>query len=225
LIESNLFIIQEGPPPETSSKRVAGEGMTIQLRNIDWNGKQCLPAFSSLTRLQAVIPYEVAYLALNTLEFMKIIQGSEFFLNPGSEYGKEFTREEIGSLIDGSIWKTSEMHVMEKDLKVVIGEPANYPTELANALTRYFRNTKSVKRAYLAHFFNPEYDEKPHTLIAVDFVGEWDSLMAGAGMVARDVHVPDPPVDFLPMSGSVGIEDYFRNECKPFYQRKRFGIF
>jgi hypothetical protein len=168
---------------------------------------------------------EVGYLALNAIELMKITQGAEFILNPGADFGKEFTKQEIASLIDGSIWQPTEKYVAKEATQVLIGQPKNYPKELVNALMRYFKTQKNVKRAFLAHFINPQRDEKAHTLIAVEFVGDWESIMAGAGIVARDVHVPDPPVDFLPMTGKDGIEDYFRRDCKPFYERKLFGLF
>jgi hypothetical protein len=225
LVESDLFIIQEGAPPETSGRTILKESQTIQVRHVDWNGKPCIPVFTSLPRLRATLREEVGYLALNSLEFMKITQGAEFILNPGSDYGKEFTKAEIASLIDGTIWRPSERYVAKEAAQVMLGQPSNYPTELAAALSRYFKTRKEVKRAYLAHFFHPERDEKAHTLIGVEFTGDWDPLMAGAGMIARDVHVPDPPVDFLPMTGQKGVEDYFRKDCKPFYERKLFGLF
>jgi hypothetical protein len=161
---------------------------------------------------------------LNALEFMKITRGADLILNPGSEFGKEFTKAEIESLLDGSIWKPSERYVAKEETKIMIGQPSNYPKELMDALARYFRKTKEVKRAYLAHFFNPERDEKPHTLIGVEMSGDWDLVMSGAGMVARDVHIPDPPVDFIQITGKGGVEDYFKRDCKPFYERKLFGI-
>ncbi len=192
---------------------------------MEWNGKSYLPVFSSLSRLQSVLREEAGYLALNAIEFMKITQGADFILNPGSDYGKEFTKEEIASLIDGSVWKPTERYVAKEAEQVMIGQPSNYPKELADTLSRYFKTQKGVRRAFLAHFFQPQRDEKPHTLIAVDFTGDWDPIMAGAGMVARDVCVPDPPVDFLPMSGKDGVEEYFRKDCKPFYERKLWGLF
>ncbi|MFT3991179.1 MAG: enhanced serine sensitivity protein SseB C-terminal domain-containing protein [Luteolibacter sp.] len=225
LASADLFIIQEGPPPATSGKTVLKESQTIQIRHMEWNGKNYIPVFSSLPRLQAVLREEAGYLALNAIEFMKITQGAEFILNPGSDFGKEFTKQEISSLIDGSIWQPTERYVAKEAAQVMIGQPANYPKELADALTRYFKTQKGVKRVFLAHFFHPQRDEKAHTLIAVEFTGEWEPIMAGAGIVARDVHVPDPPVDFLPMTGKDGIEDYFRRDCKPFYERKLFGLF
>ena len=83
-----------------------------------------------------------------------------------------------------------------------------------------------VKRAYLAHFFDPERDQKPHTLIAIESTGDWDQTAAGAGLIARNVAVPDPPVDFMPITGKGGIEDYFRQGIKPFYEKKKFlGLF
>ncbi len=225
LVRSDLFIVQEGPPPETSGKRVLEEGMSLQLRNIEWEGKPYIPVFSSLAQLQGAVQEEVGYLALNALEFMKITRGAELLLNPGSDYGKAFTRDEIASLLDGSMWQPSEQYTAKKDTQVMIGQPSNYPSVLADALVRYFKKTKAVKRAYLAHFFNPENDEKPHTLIAVEVAGDWNSVMAGAGMVARDVEVPDPPVDFLQVTGQSGLEDFFKGDIKPFYERKFLGLF
>lgn len=225
LANADLFIIEECPLPTTSGKTILKENQKIQIKHMELNGKSYIPVFSSLPRLQAVLREEAGFLALNAIEFMKITLGAEFVLNPGSDYGKEFTKEEISSIVDGSIWQPSESYVAKKDEQVMIGEPANYPTELAAALSRYFKSQKAVKRAFLAHFFHPKRDEKPHTLIAIEFQGDWDPIMAGAGMVARDVQIPDPPVDFIPMTGGGGVEEYFRKDCKPFYERKLFGLF
>ena len=224
LASADVFIIQEGPI-ESPGGAVLKQGQTVRIRHMESNGKNYIPVFSSLPRLQAVLREEAAFLSMNAIELMKLTRGAEFILNPGSDYGKEFTKGEIASIVDGSIWQPTESYVAKKDEQVRIGQPANYPTELASALARYFKTQKGVKRAFLAHFFNPQQDEKPHTLIAIEFSGDWNPIMAGAGMVAQGVKVPDPPVDFLAMTGNGGIEDYFRKDCKPFYERKRFGFF
>jgi hypothetical protein len=225
LAESNLFIIQHGPPPDRCGTTVLKEGYQLKIQHIDHNGKPYIPVFSSLIRLQQVLQEEAGYVALNALEFMKITQGAEMLLNPGSDFGKEFTREEIQSIVDGSIWKPSESYLVEKETQVMVGQPANYPRELADTLGRLFRRVKEVKRAYLAHFFNPEQDEKPHTLIGIEVSGNWDHVVSQAGLVARDVQIPDPPVDFIQITGKGGVEDYFLNECEPFYKRKILGLF
>jgi hypothetical protein len=82
-----------------------------------------------------------------------------------------------------------------------------------------------VKRAYLAHFFNPERGEKPNTLVAIEASGDWFEVVSQAGLVARDINVPDPPVDFLRLTFQEGLGNYFKAQ-KPFYQRKRvLGLF
>jgi hypothetical protein len=156
-----------------------------------------------------------------------IALGSELILNPGSDYGKEFTREEIAGILDGSIWRSNQFTV-EKATKVLLGQPARYPQVLVEALSRLFAGKKEVQAAYLAHFFNPAAGDKPHTLIGIEATGNWDRLVAEAGMVAANVDVPDPPVDFLRMTGKAGVEDYFHKSCKPFYSKGRkkwFGMF
>jgi hypothetical protein len=209
LAAAEFFIIQEGTPPEGSGRTILKEEYSLKLRNINWNGKPFIPVFSSLPRLRAAVESEVSYIALNALEFMKMARGAELILNPGSDYAKEFTKAEIESILDGSIWKRSEDYVVEKATEVMIGQPSNYPKELVDALARYFRKTKEVKRAYLAHFFNPQQDEKPHTLIGVEMTGDWESVMSGAGTVTQGVPIPDPPVDFIQITGKTGVEDFF----------------
>ena len=225
VIEEDIYIVQEGQSAEVSGVTTLEEGTSLQVQNIEWEGKPYIPIFSSLERLQMTIQDEVGYIALNMLEFMKITLGAELLLNPGADYGKAFTKNEIASLVDGSMWQPSEQFVAKKDTQVMIGQPSNPPNELIAALTRYFKKTKQVKKAYIAHFFNPEFDEKPHTLVALEIHGDWDSVMAGAGIIARDSHVPDPPVDFIQITGQGGIEDYFTNESNPFYHRKFLGVF
>ncbi len=203
------------------------QGMELKIAPIDMNGKPYLPIFSSLTRLRAAIQNEVGNLAMNALEFLKIIHGAELVLNPGSDCGKEFTREEIAGILDGSIWRVNA-YTVEKPTKVFLGQPSRYPHALVEALSRLFKGKVQVQSAYLAHFFNPVAGDKSHTLIGIETAGDWDELVAEAGMVASNVEIPDPPVDFLRMTGKAGVEDYFHKSCKPFYtkgKKKWFGIF
>jgi len=225
-VQSDIFIIQHGKrPPEEHRRVTLSEGEKIQIENIEFDGKRYIPIFSSLPRLRATITGEVAYLGINALEFLKITMGSALLLNPGSDYGKEITPEEAASIVDGSLWQPNERYVTQKEVKVMIGQPKNYPKELVDALTRFFKTKKHVKRAWIAHFFNPDRDEKPHTLIAIDASDAFEEITSEAGIVARNVKIPDPPVDFLPITGRGGIEDYFVKETKPFYERRFLGLF
>lgn len=227
LAASDFYIIQEGPIPQKAGQRVLQAGETLNIRPMQWEGKAYLPVFSSLQRLQEYVREEVGYISFSAMTFMNMTKGSNLFLNPGADFGKELIVSEIEAILNGSLLKPTEQYVAQKNEEVIIGQPANYPTELANTLTRFFGNKKEVKRAYLAHFYNPNHDEKPHTLIGIeiDSGASWEEIAGGAGMVANGVNVPDPPVDFLRITGKGGVESFFVNESKPFYKRKLFGIF
>ncbi|HZS48254.1 MAG TPA: enhanced serine sensitivity protein SseB C-terminal domain-containing protein [Blastocatellia bacterium] len=218
-LESDIFVIQAGPPDGESGPTTLESGYQLRIESVKFNGKDCLPIFSSLPRLQAVLKSEATYLALNAREFLKITSGADLVLNPGSPYGKEFTAAEIASLLDGSIWKPSQQYVAEENTQVMLGQPARYPEELVSALKRLFNNRYEVKRAWLAHYYNPKQAEKAHTLIAIETVRNFEQVASEAGIVANNVNVPDPPIDFVQITGKGGFEDYFLKSVEPFYKR------
>lgn len=218
-VQSDIYIILADPVPGLKGRVVLKEGQTVNLAPMEYKGKKYIPIYSSLVRLQESIKSGEKYIAMNALEFFKMTRGADVLLNPGFEYGKEFIRPEINSILDGSIGRPTESFIAKKDTRVLIGQPKNYPRDMVNAPIRLFKDTREVKRAYAVHFFNPEVDRKPHTLAAMEVDGDWNRVMASAGIVARDVPSPDPPVDFYQITGKGSFENYFTDNCKPFYKR------
>ncbi len=217
LTAADVFVLQDRVSTATGEHRLhAGE--TLRLQTWDREGTTVVPMFSSLPRLEAFIRAEASYLRLNALELMRITQGAALVLNPRSDYGKDFAPNEIAAILDGSILQPAQPHTVEEPTEVMIGEPANYPQELVDALARLFRQSEQVQRAFLAHFYNPAQDERPHTLIALQATGDWDRLVGEVGLVASEVDVPDPPVSFVQMTGHGPLDEYFEGTA-PFYQR------
>lgn len=225
LLRSNVFVIRTGPPPATTRSRVAGEGETLSVHSWQADGRTVIPIFSSLPRLQAFVTEEVGYVALNAEEFLRMTLGSVLLLNPGTEYEKEFTPQEAAALLEGAVETRPQAVAIPEGADVILGQPKNYPHELADALGRCFRTQKRVKRAYLAQILVIGRDEKPHILIGLEVSGDWEQVVAAAVAAIHGVHIPDSPVDFLPITGRGGTEDYFLERCKPFYQRKLLGVF
>jgi hypothetical protein len=225
LLVSDLILIPNGPPPEQYGPTALKAGDSLAISPIVWNGRQFIPVFSSVLRVQAVIEGEVPYIALNALELMKIAKDGEFTLNTGAAYGKDFSRAEIESLLSGSIWEPTECYVSKEGTSSTTGTGIQPSKTLVRALTRYFRKSKEVKRAYLAHFSDPDGDEKPqkpHTLIVVEANENWESIRAGADIVATGLRLADSPVYFLQLTGNGAVENYFK-ECKPFYEKLNSG--
>lgn len=228
---STVYLVQHGVQPPSLHQTVVLEAQqTLKIQNTIHNGVPHVPIFSSLERLQAAITGEVAYIGINAHELLGIVNGSPVLLNPGSDFGKEFSVSEVASLVDGSIWKPTERYVVEKPTKVLLGQPKNYPTQLVQALSRHFATVPEIRKAWLAHYFNPTRDKMPHTLIGIEHSGKWDVIVSSAGMVANGTSIPDPPIDFMHVSEShaddEGVISYFRQSCRPFYAKKKlFGLF
>jgi len=226
LANSDIYMISEGTLSAEKERVVISKGENIKLRKIEYNGKLYIPVFSSPQRIKQVLKAKIGYIAMNSIELFKITKGSDLFLNYGSEICKEFTADEIESIIDGSIWKQGKSFTVEKDTNVEIGQPANYPAGLTAALSDYFSGIKSVKCAYVALMRLPETEERPHTLIGVECDGGWNEIVSGASVVMKDINIPDSPVDFVRITGSNDPDEtYFIEECEPFYKRKKFLFF
>lgn len=215
LVKSDVFVLSADPRSDRSSgRRVLEAETTVQLRHMVSDGKQYLPFYTSIERIP-VDATEVSYLGMNALDLFTMVVGTPLLLNPGWEFGKEFTVGETASIVDGTIEKPLSSRVVSAATKVVIGQPKNYPTELVAALTDFLRTRRSVKRAWLAHFHDPSQDDPPHTLIAIDAEGDFSEATTGIGIVIDSVPILDPPVD---VTSSDGIAGYFETQ-PPFYER------
>jgi type III secretion system (T3SS) SseB-like protein len=220
LLASDIFVISSGDAAMDIRDGVLKQGATVAIQRWRRDGQDWLPIFSSLPRLRQNLAAEANYLRLNARNFFEMTRGTHVILNPNCEYGKEFLAEEIAGLLDGSIYAPTKTTTTQKDTRVLLGQPKVYPTELVKALSTLFAQHRNVKAAYLAHFFNPDSGEPPHTLIGIDADGESQVLFGEAGMVARDVLPRGELVDFTQVKPhEEGLSQYLIRETKPFYRR------
>lgn len=100
----------------------------------------------------------------------------------------------------------------------MLGQPANYPHEMINALSNLFQKIKEVLCAYmfLAH---KEGDPKPNLLFIIDFTGEKDLLFSQIAAVAKDFLGEDEYIDLIPFNSDFGKNA--TRDVTPFYRRKR----
>src|SRR6266508_6168128 len=115
LLESTIFIL--GSSDEMPEGSVTLKANTqVQIKNwVKPDGSSVIPFFSSLRALQLAIQSDEAYIALPARTFFGITRGAELILNPRSQYGKEFTREEVEALLSGGMSWVPEQRVVEKD--------------------------------------------------------------------------------------------------------------
>ncbi len=113
-----------------------------------------------------------------------------------------------------------DTRVIQKETKVLLGQPANYPSEMVSALTTLLAKHSAVKAAYLCLMHDPSSDEKPSIVVGFDGDKDLSEAMKEAGSVAVDTAPKGELVDFVALKkGESGISDYMYKSVKPFYER------
>lgn len=218
LLSDKLVVIttDHGQP---DGQWVAKENTTVNIVNLA-DGR--IPVFTSKEKIhdKGTIKEQVRVLELKGEDLFNVTKGATLILNPYSDYGKELLPAEIEQMLNGTILTASHQKItIGKDTAVQIGQPANYPTEIVNALRSLFGKYPNVKAAYLGWIFNPSSGQPAHYIFAIDGSGDLQSLTNEAGYIAQQYLKPEEIVDFLRLNNKGGICDYFLKETKPFYTK------
>jgi hypothetical protein len=214
---ADLYIFQDSPKPLEGGAMVIPEGAKISFRQVVQDGVTYIPVFSSPIRLQEVTQGTPSYIVLSALEFFRLTRGANVLLNPGSHYSKQFSAAEIADLLDSRL--------LEPPQECSIGQAARHPQALQDALAAHFAGVREVKRAYIAHFFNPAADAAAHTLVGIEVEGDPVPIVQAAQKAVAGVELFDPPLQFIQLGTVPAVDKYFEESCKPFHRRKRFGLF
>lgn len=223
LLESHVYVLgNTGQPPEAHGEISLEEGDNISIEH--WQtpeGKPVIPFFSSLEVLSKAIEHEGSYLQLPVRSLFEMTLGATLFLNPKYDYGKEFVPDEVKNLLDTGVGSPHSTRTIEKETKVLLGQPANYPTQLIDSLTTLFPKHSEVTAAYLALMHDASVDEKPHLLIGLLGKGNMNNAIQAAGVVAGDTAPENEPVDLMVINSNAteGVSPYFLS-TEPFYERK-----
>ena len=134
-----------------------------------------------------------------------------------NEKNKKMIEEYTNEKNNSNASSVSE-HVVEKDTKIMLGVPKEYPSKMIEAIKEYMKKQKSIKKAYLRLMIK---DNEKSYLIIVDFDGNKEDLFKGIA----DAALPYLNGMFIDM---IGMDDWARDAIKdtdPFYKKKLFGLF
>jgi hypothetical protein len=183
------------------------------------DGTAVIPFFTSLQTLEQSIARGESYLEIPARSLFEMTLGTPLFLEPKSPFGKEFLPEEVQNLLSAEIGRTTQ-RTLEKDAHVQLGQPAQYPTKMVNALTQLFAKHRNIKRGFLALMYNVTTDEKPHLVVGIEADGDIELILREASQVARDTAPDGEDVGLYRIQeGEQDLSDYFFTQTTPFYQR------
>ena len=215
LIHSELFVIMPAPELGDEVEPFAEGDFTIATVVVE--EEEYIPAFSTVERIKEGVGGGFTYVGVPLPDLLEMIQGEKLMLNPGAQVGKEFTLEELEFIMEMVPRVTEGFERLEPEGEVLIGEPEVYPDKLVEKLTALFKTLPQVQRAWVANVMIPSEDEKPHSLVALEVSEDIEGIVKQAAAVSMALTVPDPPVDYLEVTGEGGLEEYFLEEGAPFY--------
>ena len=220
LMEADVFVIGS-TDSEGQGGATIPAGAKLSIVNWEKNdGTPVIPFFTSLEALQRALKEESRYVALPAKNFFEITLGSVLALNPASPYSKEFFPNEVQTLLETGMNYAPKTRVVQKETKVLLGQPANFPAEMVSALTVLLAKHSAVKAAYLCLMHDPSSSEKPSLVIGFEGEKDLSEAIKEAGSVAADTAPKGELVDFVVLKRSEsGISDYMFKSVKPFYER------
>ena len=208
LLESELLVLGTAVGQEDAGSSFSLEpGGELQLVTGENRGEKFLPVFSSLARMQEYVKEESKFLSINGRALFDLTRGAPVVLNPSSEYGREFTPQEIEQLLNPAM-PQAQVALSTSD--------AFYPMPLVHALTAVFERHPEVQTAWMIRIGIGE-DIQP--LVGIETSGDMAALVAEieseVGQSAPGIVFDVQRVDRARPSGMAGA----LLQAQPFYQR------
>jgi len=178
-----------------------------------------IPVFTSTERVfdKGVIKSQVEFMAMKGADLFGLAKGATFILNPYSDFGKELLPEEIDRLLNGIITNPAHQKItIEKETKVLIGQPAVYPQNMVDSFKILFKNKPNIIAAYLGWIHDPASNIPPHYIVGIDAQQLDQQLMDEASHLAYQYLSADEFIDFISVRDTNGIAEYLKNSA-PFY--------
>lgn len=178
LLESELLVLGTVEGQENATDRFSVQpGSKVALVTGEKDGRKFLPVFTSLARMQEYVREESRYLSINGRALLDLTRGAPVILNPASDYGREFTPDEVARLLDGGTRRPMQM----------IGQKA-YPPGMVETLNAVFAEHPAVAAAWMIEVTFADQDGAPHPLVGIemDAHGDMAALMADIERAAQN---------------------------------------
>ncbi|HEY2247764.1 MAG TPA: enhanced serine sensitivity protein SseB C-terminal domain-containing protein [Bradyrhizobium sp.] len=197
-----LVLVPDGPVEQQADGSVKiPESTKLSLPSATRGEVKLLPFFSSPARARTWFKGEHVVAPDKTRDLFGRYSNAPFVLNPASDYGKEFTSEEVTRLLSGRFDDGAATEVIQKPEQVLLSHPADVPTKLVAALGRELGALKSVRGAWLMQAMRASQGE-PSWMLGVDHMGSWQDVQAAIGRALAGGQLLDRAFDAMPLDHS-----------------------
>ena len=205
LIDAQIFVVlvSDGGPivPGPDGKVVISEGTKLTLPNAMRGEERLIPFFTAPSRARAWFKDDHIVAPDRTRDLFERYPDVPFLLNPGSDYGKEFTSGEVKRLLAGQFDDGPQTIVTEKSQQVLLGHPSEIPVALIEALSRELGAVQTVKGAWLMLAMLPGNAEQSW-MLGVDQTGAWQDVQDAIGRALTGDVLKGRILDAVPLERS-----------------------
>lgn len=182
-----------------------------------------IPVFTSVERIydRGIVKQKVNHIQLKGEQLFKSELGLSFSLNPYSEIGKDFSKEEVVKILDGSLVAQLETELGgDSSVLIQISRPSKVPFELVNEISRVCHKMPNVKMVHIGWWFDPLSNIDPHYVIAVDTTFGFDSIKHEVQFACIQVLGKASLFSLLELREMQLVENYFKENPQPIYTRE-----
>jgi hypothetical protein len=207
-----------------------GRSEGYEVPEVTDEGLSFVPIFTADSRVKAMFGRERMMVVRQTFrQIIGQVEGANFVLNPGSDYGREIMAEDVAAMLAGDFEKAAESDDSdgageggydEAPLPSAVVRPSPMPMHLTAPLAKLFADMPEVRAAHVAQSLFAEPDGLKRLVIglALEEGGDLDEALDRMGEVLDRAAKPTDVIDFVPVPGSP-LDSYFERDAAPFYRK------
>lgn len=151
LLDADLYAATP-EAPELPGARTVGEGEHLSLLNVRApDGNPVAAIFTAQARIVEVFGAGAGFVAIRGEELLSLVAGQGAWLNPGLPYSVYWTPQDLSAVLG-----KGQQRTIEQETQVMLGVPAEPPTELIAALQAILGKDDRIAEAWLALAHWPE---------------------------------------------------------------------
>jgi hypothetical protein len=205
LMDAQIFLVMIAGgtpigPPDADGKVIIPEGATLTLPSATRGEEKLIPFFTAPSRARTWFKGEHIIGPDRTRDFFARYPGAPFVLNPGSDYGKDFTPGEVTRMLAGEFdMQAPQTVTTQAPEQIMLAHPKEIPTALIEALAREFAPVKSVAGAWLMLAMR---GGEQSWMLGVDHNGSWQDVRDAIGRAISGDILGGRMLDAMPLEGS-----------------------
>jgi hypothetical protein len=203
LMDTQIFVVlvPDSPiVPGADGNTVVPEGTKLTLPSAARGEEKLIPFFTAPSRARAWFKGDHIIGPDLTRDLFGRYPSAPFVLNPGSDYGKDYTPGEVARMLAGEFdMQAPQTITTQASEQILLAHPKEMPADLIEALAREFAVVKSVRGAWLMLAMR---GGEQSWMLGVDHEGSWQDVRDAIGRAIVGDILGGRMLDALPLEGS-----------------------